>query len=620
MKCFFVFFLATLSYCACSQTGPGGVGNSTTNVLWLSADNGVYSNAGTTLATNNTNVQQWNDRSGNGRNAIQNTAGNRPNYFNTGAANTINGLPLIRFTETTDDRMLSTSVTTGNAASLFIVARYSSLPNGNNGLIQGSPAGLAFSVNPGDKSVGIWISNSTQPWGRGVQSNTTQRDIPQTTNTTTDTWYIFNNIYGSGNINQYISGATAGNITYNNTLQDWSDVGIGMQGNEGWNGDFAEVIAYNFGLNMAQRIIVDNYLAAKYNLSITNDRWLVTTTHNYDVAGIGQATDGTNHTDAQSSIVRISNPTGLANNEYYLWGHDNGALTPTTSNLPTGLYERITRIWRGSETAAGAASNSITNFTVRVDLTGIGNLPAANLRLIVDTNNNNSFADETAGGGGVITANSVSGSVYTFNNVTALNNNLRFTFASITVPLPIELASFKAQEEEDKVKLTWSTSSEINNDYFTIERSMDGQRFEYVGRITGAGNSTETKNYSLIDDNPFQGKSYYRLSQTDYDGTKKYFPLVSVNLESADAEFILHPNPSDGEVYLDIKHAQDGKELNIALFDIQGKQIYSLQPYSVGSKVTTSFRLTTNHPLSPGIYLVKINYGDEQTIKRLVIE
>ena len=71
--------------------------------------------------------------------------------------------------------------------------------------------------------------------------------------------------------------------------------------------------------------------------------------YDFDVAGIGQASDGTNHTDAQSSIVRINNPAGLANGEFYIWGHDNGALTATTVGIPAGVVERLTRIWRASE-------------------------------------------------------------------------------------------------------------------------------------------------------------------------------------------------------------------------------------------------------------------------------
>ena len=86
-----------LSKIIAAQTGPAGIGNSTTNRMWLKADANVYSNAGTTLATNGSLVQQWNDKSGNNINATQGTYGNRPIY-QTGI---INGKPAIQFTGNT---------------------------------------------------------------------------------------------------------------------------------------------------------------------------------------------------------------------------------------------------------------------------------------------------------------------------------------------------------------------------------------------------------------------------------------------------------------------------------------------------------------------------------------
>ena len=83
----------------------------------------------------------------------------------------------------------------------------------------------------------------------------------------------------------------------------------------------------------------------------------------------------------------------------------------------------------------------------------------------------------------------------------------------------IELLFFNAKLENNTyVDLTWSTASEINNDYFTIERSQNGVYFQEFDIVEGAGNSTHKINYSLIDRDPFDGISYYRLKQTDYDG------------------------------------------------------------------------------------------------------
>ena len=96
-------------------------------------------------------------------------------------------------------------------------------------------------------------------------------------------------------------------------------------------------------------------------------------------------------------------------------------------------------------------------------------------------------------------------------------------------PFPIELLSFNAEMERDHVKVTWVTASEINNDYFTLERSSDGHTWEILTFIEGAGNSNQKLSYGFKDFNPLNGISYYRLKQTDFDGAYEYFTPVAVN-------------------------------------------------------------------------------------------
>jgi len=86
-------------------------------------------------------------------------------------------------------------------------------------------------------------------------------------------------------------------------------------------------------------------------------------------------------------------------------------------------------------------------------------------------------------------------------------------------PLPINLLSFTAQLQAEGVDLKWVTSSEINNDYFTVERGQDGRNFVEVGRVAGAGNSNVERHYSFLDAEMPQATTYYRLRQTDYNGT-----------------------------------------------------------------------------------------------------
>lgn len=120
-----------------------------------------------------------------------------------------------------------------------------------------------------------------------------------------------------------------------------------------------------------------------------------------------------------------------------------------------------------------------------------------------------------------------------------------FTAATLCSSLPIELVYFSAELFEDhKAMLRWQTASEINNDYFTVERSRDGQDWEELEKVQGAGNSTTLSSYSAIDKTPYGGISYYRLKQTDFDRQYEYSQIISVNTNKVENKNILiSPNP-----------------------------------------------------------------------------
>lgn len=110
--------------------------------------------------------------------------------------------------------------------------------------------------------------------------------------------------------------------------------------------------------------------------------------------------------------------------------------------------------------------------------------------------------------------------------------------------LPIELISFNATANQNQVDLTWITGSEKNNDFFTIERTVDGIDFEEVGKVSGQGNSSIQNEYSFTDFRPKNGVSYYRLKQTDYNGESEYFEVKSVHIENGEFVSNVYPNPA----------------------------------------------------------------------------
>ena len=140
-------------------------------------------------------------------------------------------------------------------------------------------------------------------------------------------------------------------------------------------------------------------------------------------------------------------------------------------------------------------------------------------------------------------------------------------------PLPIELLHFSAIAGEAGVSLKWSTATEINNDYFTIQRSIDGLNWEIINYMQGAGNSNRVISYEWDDKNPIQGISYYRLKQTDFDGQYEYFAPVAVEFNPVVTKTeILHVNGFGQQLNITLSNPAGPAHLLIS--DLQGRLIH----------------------------------------------
>ena len=193
-----------------------------------------------------------------------------------------------------------------------------------------------------------------------------------------------------------------------------------------------------------------------------------------------------------------------------------------------------------------------------------------------------------------------------------------------TVPLPVELLSFKAESAEKEVELKWTTASEKNNDFYTIERSGNGTSFTAIAKTDGAGNTSSKRDYTYRDSDPLQGTSYYRLAQTDFDGKTHTYNPVSVNRLSSAASpctFSVYPNPCPGNcnVILDDCPGAKEKEITLALFDAAGNKVMTnvLLRDDNGS---FNFSIDTKNNLMPGVYIVQASNESEKYSKKVIVK
>lgn len=141
--------------------------------------------------------------------------------------------------------------------------------------------------------------------------------------------------------------------------------------------------------------------------------------------------------------------------------------------------------------------------------------------------------------------------------------------------LPIELLSFDAIQSGNIVETFWTTASEFNNDYFTLERSENGTDFKKVAIIDGAGSSNNTIEYFETDYHPYKGISYYRLKQTDFNGKNTFSQIVMVNYLFNKNSIRIYPNPSNGDDLKISFEDLENSEVLVVLRDITGKEYYS---------------------------------------------
>lgn len=197
------------------------------------------------------------------------------------------------------------------------------------------------------------------------------------------------------------------------------------------------------------------------------------------------------------------------------------------------------------------------------------------------------------------------------------SDGFAFTLA-FNIPLPIELIAFEGSVMNGIVHLNWTTASELNNDYFTVERSQNGEKFETLTLIPGAGTTTVSQTYSAEDKSPFIGKSYYRLRQTDYDGKTSISKIILIEVQERNTGVVaLYPNPINNTNTLTVVYVgNESEEIVINVTDISGKTLHR-KPVAVNSGENFIPLLTEFQ--SRGVYLVEVISKSGRQVFRLVV-
>lgn len=178
--------------------------------------------------------------------------------------------------------------------------------------------------------------------------------------------------------------------------------------------------------------------------------------------------------------------------------------------------------------------------------------------------------------------------------------------------LPVELISFQAIPVGTRVDITWVTASERDNDYFTVERSVDGERWGTISTVAGAGNSQERLTYTSIDPAPRPGVSYYRVGQTDLDGTTTYSEMVAVSFEGLGAGLVVYPNPAQHGVT--VLHDEALGQGTVSVLDQLGRSVELQQRSMPGRTELDATDLPT------GVYTVVFQSGDQLLQQRLLVD
>ena len=186
--------------------------------------------------------------------------------------------------------------------------------------------------------------------------------------------------------------------------------------------------------------------------------------------------------------------------------------------------------------------------------------------------------------------------------------------------VPVEFTEFNGENRKTHNYIYWSTATEVNNERFDLERSIDNSDFTKIAEIEGAGTVLDVRNYDFEDEDiSVSGIYYYRLKQLDYDGNHRYSGTIAIKVQRNDRSgMIVYPNPAVEDVNLSLRGLGGiAADANIEIYDITGKMVTDWEIVSSQSAESLDMILDVSK-LAEGIYSIRLTNGEETYESKLI--